>query len=55
MLRFLLCPQKFGTIIYKRNGNLLTSLSWALGGIANKMPSVNPMKEHETRPRISFQ
>lgn len=54
MLRFLLCPQKFGTIIYKRNGNLLTSLSWALGGIANKMPSVNPMKEHETRPRITL-
>ena len=54
MLRFLLCPQKFGTIIYKRNGNLLTSLSWALGGIANKMPSVNPMKEHQTCPRITL-
>ena len=54
MLRFLLCPQKFGTIIYKHNGNLLTNLSWALGGIANKMPSVNHMKEHQTRPCITL-
>ena len=47
-LDFCCVHQKFGTIIYKHNGNLLTSLSWTLGGIANKMPSVNPIKEDQT-------